>query len=78
MLLGTKHHSMSRPKNGGPSPFERLRSRFEEDDLVCPKCGYDDADGRWLAETGGDRIQYSHLCPSCGYSRRRTFRLGEE
>jgi predicted RNA-binding Zn-ribbon protein involved in translation (DUF1610 family) len=69
---------MSRSRNGGLTPFERLRSRFEEQDLVCPKCGYDDADGKWLAETSGNRIQYRHLCPSCGHIRRRTYRLGEE
>ncbi|NEU58555.1 HVO_0649 family zinc finger protein [Halorussus sp. MSC15.2] len=69
---------MSHSRNGGRSPFERLRSRFEETDLVCPKCRYEDADGRWVAETTGDRVQYRHLCPSCGYVRRRTFRLGGE
>ncbi|WP_128477025.1 HVO_0649 family zinc finger protein [Halorussus pelagicus] len=69
---------MANNNPGGLSPFERLRSRFEDEDLVCPKCGYDDEDGKWLAETGGDRIQYRHLCPSCGYVRRRTFRLGAE
>jgi len=69
---------MANSNPGGLSPFERLRSRFEDEDLVCPKCGYDDEDGKWLAATGGDRIQYRHLCPSCGYVRRRTFRLGGE
>ncbi|NHN60757.1 MULTISPECIES: HVO_0649 family zinc finger protein [Halorussus] len=67
-----------RSTTGGLSPFERLRSRYEDEDLVCPKCGYDDADGRWLAATAGDRVQYRHLCPSCGYVRRRTFRFGGE
>ncbi len=78
MFFDNEHHGMSGSRNGGLSPFERLRSRFEEQDLVCPKCGYDDADGKWLAATGGDRIQYRHLCPSCGHVRRRTFLLGEE
>lgn len=78
MYFDNEHHNMSRPRNGGLSPFERLRSRFEDEDLVCPKCGYDDDDGRWLAETGGSQIHYRHLCPSCGYIRRRTFHLGEE
>ncbi|MFC7081867.1 HVO_0649 family zinc finger protein [Halorussus caseinilyticus] len=65
-------------QNRRPLPFERLRTRFDRDDLECPKCGYDDADGRWLVETTGGRIQYRHLCPSCGHVRRRTFRLGGE
>lgn len=77
MFLGNEQHTMSRSRTGGCSPFERLRSRYEDADLRCPKCGYDDADGKWRAETAGDRVRYRHRCPSCGHVRRRTFRLGE-
>jgi predicted RNA-binding Zn-ribbon protein involved in translation (DUF1610 family) len=57
------------------SPFERLRSQYNDVDLVCPKCGYDDIDGEWQAVTTGRTIEYRHICPSCGAIRRRTITL---
>ncbi len=57
------------------SPFERLRTQYNDVDLVCPKCGYDDKDGEWQAATAGRTVQYRHVCPSCGAIRRRTLSL---
>ena len=60
----------------GTTPLERLSSRYDAEDLTCPKCGYLDDDVSWKTETDGRRIDFRHLCPSCGYVRRRTFTLG--
>jgi predicted RNA-binding Zn-ribbon protein involved in translation (DUF1610 family) len=65
---------MSRSSSSA-SVIDRLNSRYEGTDLTCPKCGYDDADGQWRATTNGRRIDYQHLCPSCGNSRIRTVTL---
>ncbi|MFC4550682.1 MULTISPECIES: HVO_0649 family zinc finger protein [Halorussus] len=61
--------------DGGSTPFERLTSHFDDEDLVCPDCGYEDEGGHWKAATSGDHVLYRHLCPSCGTVRKRTFEL---
>ncbi|GAA0235814.1 HVO_0649 family zinc finger protein [Haladaptatus pallidirubidus] len=48
------------------SAFERLKSRYDETDLECPKCGFFDEDGEWTVKTDGALVEYRHLCPSCG------------
>ena len=58
--------------------LDRLRAHYDDVDLRCPECGYVDEDGGWRATTSGDRIDYRHLCPSCGAVRRRTYRLNTE
>jgi hypothetical protein len=70
--------NMAQRQFTGTSPLERFGSRFDDVDLVCPDCGYDDSDGRWLSETSGDRVQYRHVCPSCGSIRKRTLDLGKK
>jgi predicted RNA-binding Zn-ribbon protein involved in translation (DUF1610 family) len=67
---------MSR-SNGASSLIDRLNSRYEGTDLTCPACGYEDDDGSWRASTNGRRIDYRHLCPSCGNLRVRTVTLGD-
>lgn len=66
---------MSRTRRGS-SLIDRLNSRYEGTDLTCPEYGYEDDDGSWRASTNGRRIDYRHLCPSCGRLRIRTVRLG--
>jgi transposase len=61
--------------NGGSTPFERLRDRYDETSRTCPKCGYEDEEGSWRVETTGDRVFYRHLCPSCGARSTRTLRV---
>lgn len=68
--------NMAQKRFVGTTPLERLGSRFDDVDLVCPDCGYDDSDGRWTSETSGDRVRYRHVCPSCGSIRQRTLDLG--
>ena len=50
----------------GTTAFDRLRDRLDRESRRCPSCGYEDADGRWRADTSGDRVRYAHECPSCG------------
>ena len=69
---------MSRARDEGLSAFDRLRSRYDREDLMCPACGYQDDEGRWLAATSGERVRYRHVCPSCGNIRSREFRFGDE
>jgi len=65
---------MYRESRPGASPLDRLGSHFDAD-LVCPDCGFDDADGHWMSDTSGDRVRYRHVCPSCGSIRKRTLDL---
>lgn len=67
---------MSRSQ-GGSSVIDRLTSQYEGKDLTCPECGYHDEEGEWRASTNGRRIDYQHLCPSCGNNRIRTVTLVE-
>jgi predicted RNA-binding Zn-ribbon protein involved in translation (DUF1610 family) len=69
---------MTHKVSGGMNPLESLRSRFDDADLVCSDCGYEDHDGSWTSVTSGDRVLYRHVCPSCGSIRKRTLRLGEK
>ena len=59
----------------GLTPFEHLSRRYDDADLTCPKCGYEDDDGSWQMVADGRRINYRHLCPGCGYLRTRTVTL---
>lgn len=64
-----------RRRREGTTPFGKLRTHYDQVDLTCPECGYDDDDGSWKAKTTGDRVQYRHICPSCGARRSRTLRM---
>lgn len=59
----------------GSSPLDRLASHYEDVDITCPECGYTDEDASWKARGNGRRIDYQHLCPSCGEIRIRTITL---
>ena len=54
------------------SPFERLKTLYDETELQCPQCGHLDEKGEWTAETSGNTIEYSHTCPSCETTQTRT------
>lgn len=69
---------MSHPEDVGSTPFERVASHMEHEDLVCPECGHEDEGGRWRVRTNGVRVRYSHVCPSCGAIRKRTYDLGHD
>lgn len=60
------------------SPFEQLRSHYDEADLACPECGYEDTEGEWEATTTGDTVQYRHVCPSCGATQTRTLSVNQD
>jgi predicted RNA-binding Zn-ribbon protein involved in translation (DUF1610 family) len=51
--------------NRGMNPLDTLRDRYDHVEMVCPACGYDDADGKWISETDGAEVVYEHACPSC-------------
>lgn len=69
---------MSHPDNVGATPFERMASHMKREDLVCSECGHEDEGGSWRARTSGGQVRYSHVCPSCGAIRRRTYDLRKE
>lgn len=69
---------MPTDENGGRTAFERLRSHYEDVDLLCPECGYEDDEGSWTAKSAPHRILYRHVCPSCGAIRTRTLATDEE
>ncbi|MFB6304022.1 MAG: HVO_0649 family zinc finger protein [Haloferacaceae archaeon] len=60
----------------GATPLARLRRRYETTEKKCPECGYVDEGGNWTSRTDGQRIVYTHVCPSCDASREHTYRLG--
>jgi predicted RNA-binding Zn-ribbon protein involved in translation (DUF1610 family) len=60
----------------GTSALDRLKDRYDDEEVVCPECGYEDEPGSWQVETTGSRVYYRHLCPSCGSRRTRVIRLG--
>ncbi|MFB6131556.1 MAG: HVO_0649 family zinc finger protein [Salinigranum sp.] len=66
---------MGAKRAAGTTALDRLCAHYDDVDLRCPKCGYEDERGRWQAWTTGRRIDYRHVCPSCGAIRRRTLRL---
>ncbi|EJN61134.1 hypothetical protein SAMN04487950_3928 [Halogranum rubrum] len=69
---------MSQNRDHERSPFEKLKHHYEETDLECHECGYDDTEGEWQTQTTGDTVEYRHVCPSCGAIQRRTLSVGEE
>lgn len=64
-------------RDGGANPFERLRSHFEDVEMACPECGYEDDEGEWLANTDGGRVVYQHICPKCGKVRQYSYTLDD-
>ncbi|MFC7081452.1 HVO_0649 family zinc finger protein [Halorussus caseinilyticus] len=69
---------MSELEDIGSTPFDRMASHMEHEDLVCSECGYDDEDGSWRARTTGGQVLYTHVCPSCGAIRKRTYHLDRD
>jgi predicted RNA-binding Zn-ribbon protein involved in translation (DUF1610 family) len=65
---------MSSERWGGTTALDRLKSQYDGD-IRCGECGFVHEDGEWRAETTGRRIDYRHLCPSCGAVETRTYRL---
>lgn len=65
---------MAAERRSGTTPLDRLRSHYDDVDLKCPKCGYVDESGKWRVTMTGGRVDYHHLCPSCGARRTRTVR----
>lgn len=57
--------------------MELLKLHFEETDLECPACGYEDEAGEWSAEAEGRVIHYRHECPRCGAEQDRTLTVDE-
>ena len=62
----------------GRTALERLRSHYDDVELVCPECGYEDEEGGWESETDGSVVEYYHECPSCAAVREHTLDLREE
>ena len=60
----------------GTTPLERLQDRLNREARVCPACRYEDTESGWQAVTSGSRVQYRHICPSCGEISKRELRLG--
>ncbi|MFC6732405.1 HVO_0649 family zinc finger protein [Haladaptatus sp. DYSN1] len=60
------------------SPFEKLKSHYDDVDMKCPECGYEDTDGEWQTETTGEKVHYHHICPSCGVVQKRTLSIDAE
>ncbi|WP_396613257.1 HVO_0649 family zinc finger protein [Haloferax sp. S1W] len=55
--------------------MDRLRDHYADVDRECSECGFVDEDGEWSARTTGSRIDYRHVCPSCGAIEVRTLKL---
>lgn len=66
---------MSRSRRSGTTALDRLKAQYDRD-LRCRECGFVDTGGEWQAKTTGRRVDYRHLCPSCGAVETRTVKLG--
>jgi predicted RNA-binding Zn-ribbon protein involved in translation (DUF1610 family) len=55
--------------DGSRSPLERLKRHYDQEELVCPECGFEDEEGAWEAEADGAQVLYRHTCPKCGAER---------
>ncbi|MFB6254932.1 MAG: HVO_0649 family zinc finger protein [Halobacteriaceae archaeon] len=64
-------------KDSGTNPFDKLRIHYEDIDMKCPECGYEDNESSWESFTNGREITYQHICPNCGKVRRRTITVSE-
>lgn len=58
----------------GTNALDGLAARLD-DDLLCPKCGYEDTAGHWKASTTGAAVVYRHACPGCGAVRELRIRM---
>jgi len=58
--------------------FEQLKRYYDQKELLCPECGYEDDEGAWESETDGRVVEYFHECPSCGAVREHTIELNGE
>jgi RNase P subunit RPR2 len=67
---------MALEKPLGTTALARLRARFDATDLTCRECGYEDTTGSWNATTDGQRVTFSHRCPSCDADHRYVVRMG--
>lgn len=59
------------------SALEWLRQHYDDEELVCPDCGYRDDEGAWASETDGSVVHYYHECPGCDAVREHTVHLDE-
>jgi len=65
-----RHPSNTRgPPGENRSPFERLTEQYDNEEIVCQECGFEDEPGTWDAETDGATIVSHHTCPNCGAER---------
>lgn len=60
------------------SALEQLSEYYEETELVCPECGYEDETGHWRSETDGDVVEYTHECPECGAVSEHTLSVHDD
>ncbi|OVE83766.1 HVO_0649 family zinc finger protein [Natronolimnobius baerhuensis] len=58
------------------SPFERLRTKFDESEPQCRQCGSQPADAGWRVTTSGRRVRYQFVCPTCDAIETKEIRLG--
>lgn len=58
------------------SPFERLRTKFDETELQCRQCGAQGDDSGWRVTTSGGRVRYQFVCPTCDAIETKEMRLG--
>lgn len=66
---------MAHRRGSGSTPLDRLTSHYDDIDLRCPSCGFEDDEGGWKAATNGNTVLYRHICPSCGSIRKRTLKM---
>ncbi|UIP00377.1 hypothetical protein Hbl1158_03120 [Halobaculum sp. CBA1158] len=65
---------MSVRRPGGMTALDRYRERLRETP-TCLECGHTDEGGEWATTFRSRRLVYRHVCPRCGATDRRVFRL---
>lgn len=63
------------PRDNVDNALSDLKARYEETDVHCGDCGYEDQGGTWQVSEVDREVRFRHVCPSCGAVQTRVLKL---